>query len=325
MKRIQAITLPCILFFISPLLYGQRFSEKTEYPIGIMGGFSGFSAPFLIRQNDELQRVLEKTRPVLLNPDTEKLERSIDSDHDYPGYSSHYKAPKFEALQKTSQAITEQIDTLHEDVLKESDGSNPDFKPVFDTEFVDDEISQTTNSSFSAPETQDTATHYFNAGLINQCSGGAEDDSESESDSEGDSNYSESGTEEPDTETASPADGPEVNYTQVSLEVLSDIAQADTSGCWDQFAADIDPDTLKKLNTQEQLLHAFSHSVNSQFPKLVSVTPISGMLAALSPLLKHHPRLTQNILAANVPAFTNKSLSIKVQGLEIYMSRNRKS
>ena len=191
MKRIQAITFQNILFLISVLLYEQGFSGETEYPVRIMGGSSGFSAP----------------------------------------------------------------------------------------------------------ETQDTATRYFNADMINQCPG------RSEGGAEGDSKHSESGTAEPDVETASPADGPEVNYTQVSLEVLSDIAQADTSGCWDQFAADIDPDNLKKLNAQERLLHAFSHSVNRQFPNLVSVAPIPGMLAALSPLLKHNPGLIQNILVASVRAF----------------------
>ena len=286
MKRIQAVTLPCILSFISPLLYGQRFSEKTEYPIGIIGGSSGISAPFLIQQNDELQRVLEKTRPILLNPDTDKLERSIDSDsgHDHPGYSSHYKDPKFEALQKTSQAITEQIDTLHEDVLKESDGSNPDFKPVFDTEFVDDEISQTTNSSLSAPETQDTATSYFNADMINQCPGGAEGEGE------GDSKKSES---EPDTETASPADEPQVNYTQVADDIRPEIAQADISGHWDQFAANIAPEKLNELNTQERLLHAFSNSVNRQSPDLVAALsnlPTSTVLNCATPLFfSAHP------------------------------------
>ena len=306
MKRVQAITLPCILFFISPLLYGQRFSEKTEYPIGIMGGFSGYSAPFLIRQNDELQRVLEKTRPVLLNPDTEKLERSIDSDHDYPGYSSHYKDPKFEALQKTSQAITEQIDTLHEDVLRESDGSNPDFKPVFDTEFVDDEISQTTNSSLSAPETQDTATSYFNADMINQCPGGAE--------GEGDSKT------EPDTETVSPADEPQVNYTQVADDIRPEIAQADISGRWDQFAANIAPEKLNELNTQERLLHAFSNGVNRQSPDLVEVAPIPGMHEALKAALEQSPELNQNILAASVGAFGAAVQRSESHGQEIQVT-----
>ena len=191
MKRIQAITFQNILFLISALLYEQGFSGETEYPVRIMGGSSGFSAP----------------------------------------------------------------------------------------------------------EAQGTATRYFNADMINQCPG------RSEGGAEGDSKHSESGTAEPDVETASPGDGPEVNYTQVSLEVLSDIEQADTSGCWDQFAADVDPDNLKQLNTQERLLHAFSHSVNRQFPNLVSVAPIPGMLAALSPLLKRNPGLIQNILVASVRAF----------------------
>ena len=153
------------------------------------------------------------------------------------------------------------------------------------------------SSGFSVPEAHDATTRYFNADMINQCTGG------SEGGAEGGNNNLESGTAGPDVETASPADGPEVNYTQVSLEVLSDIAQAGTSGLWGQFAADIDPDNLKKLNAQERLLHAFSHSVNRQFPNLVSVAPIPGMLGALSELLEQSPELSQNILAASVRAF----------------------